>query len=451
MTLVALAATVLSMALAVSLGTFDPFALAMVTVAGGLALAILARRGDREPASQRPATAILAVALAASLVADAIIEPGIYVEPSRLGAFRPTLVVAAFLVLTLGWRKAPGWIARTRFPALLVAVAILGVIVIRASPTPAIDTWVYRLQGARALLDGFNPYSVGYPNIYGPGTPYLAESLLSADGRYVLAYPYTPLTLLLDIPGAWLGDPRWISLAALLASAWLVHHLGRSTLKADLAAALLLLQPSTLFVVEQAWTEPLVLALVAATAWAVARCSQEPGEAALTSSHWIVAALAAGTAAASKQYAILLLLPLLATLPAGLRLKASALATGWAVILVLPFLVWSPAGLIRGLVSFQLEQPFRRDALSWPAAVAAVGGPVLPTWPAFLAAAGVVAAALRRSVPIQRALLTAAAAWLAFVILNKQAFCNYYWLAEGLLCAVAATWPSSIATSDGNG
>jgi hypothetical protein len=451
MTLAALAAAVLSMALAVSSGAFDPFALAMVTCASGLAVASLARRGAREAASPRLAIAILAVALAASLVHDAVVEPGIYVNPSRLGAFRPILAAAALLVLILGWRKAPGWIARSRFPALLLAVAALGAIVIRASPAPAIDVWVFRLQGARAFLDGFDPYAVGYPNIYGPGTPYLARSLLSADGRYVLAYPYTPLTLLLDLPGAWLGDVRWVSLAALLASAWLVRRLGRGTLQADLAAALVLLQPSTLFVMEQAWTEPLVLALVLATAWAVARCSSRPGEAGTHTKQWIVAALVAGTAAASKQYAVLLLLPLVASMPAGLRLKAAALAMAWAILLVLPFLVWNPAALFRGLVSFQLEQPFRPDALSWPAAVAALGGPVLPPWPAFLVAAGVIAAALRGSIPLERALLTAAVAWLAFVILNKQAFCNYYWLAAGLLCAVAATWPSSSAERDGNG
>jgi hypothetical protein len=451
MTLAALAAAFISMALAMSWGTFDPIALAMVTLSGGLALALLVRTRGRAAASGRLGIAVLAVALAASIVVDAAFAPGAYVDPSRLGAFRPTLAVAAFLVLTLGWSTAPGWVARTRFPALLATFAGLGAIVIRASPAPAIDVWVYRLQGARALLDGFNPYSVGYPNIYGPGTPFLAATLLSADGRYVWAYPYTPLTLLLDVPGAMLGDVRWITLAALLASAWLVRRLGRGTLQAELAAALVLLQPSTLFVVEQAWTEPLVLVLVLATAWAVTQCYSRWGESGAHGNGWIVAALVAGTTAGSKQYAVLLLLPLVASMPAGLRLKASVLATASAIFLLVPFLAWNPAALIRGLVSFQLEQPFRADALSWPAALFALGYPALPTWPAFLAAAGVLALALRPSIPVERALLTAAVAWLAFVSLNKQAFCNYYWLAAGLLFAVVATWPTNTTERGGNG
>ena len=35
-------------------------------------------------------------------------------------------------------------------------------------------------------------------------------------------------------------------------------------------------------------------------------------------------------------------------------------------------------------------------------------------------------------------ILAGAGAWLAIVLFNKQAFCNYYWLVVGLLCAATA-------------
>jgi hypothetical protein len=35
-------------------------------------------------------------------------------------------------------------------------------------------------------------------------------------------------------------------------------------------------------------------------------------------------------------------------------------------------------------------------------------------------------------------MLASAAVWLVLVAFNKQAFCNYYWLAVGLLCGATA-------------
>jgi hypothetical protein len=94
--------------------------------------------------------------------------------------------------------------------------------------------------------------------------------------------------------------------------------------------------------------------------------------------------------------------------------------------------------LWRGLVGFQLAQPFRPDALSWLAAVVAWGGPRLPTWPSFAlaGAASILGAVRARSVAA--ALTAGALAWLLLVMTNQQAFANYYWLAVGLLCAAVA-------------
>ena len=52
--------------------------------------------------------------------------------------------------------------------------------------------------------------------------------------------------------------------------------------------------------------------------------------------------------------------------------------------------------------------------------------------------AAVLALTLRRRLQAAQAISSAAATWLVFVLLNKQAFCNYDWLGAGLLGTAAA-------------
>jgi hypothetical protein len=433
--LTALAAVALATALAVSSGLLELRALGLVTAAAGAAFAAARVGLATEPASRTRAPAVaLALGIAGSLVHDFVFLPGATVDPARLGAFRPVLVAAGIVLASLAWRRAPGWLVLGRFPVLVLLATALGAIVILASPAPGIDVWQYQQRGALALLSGHNPYGIRYRNPYGPGTPLIAPSLLTADGRFVLANPYPPLSLLAVAPAAALGDVRWAMLAAVAAAAFLVWRLGRGSLEAELAAALLLLQPQAFLVLELAWTEPLALSVLLLAILA-ARRTTTPGAGRLA---WLPAGLAAGLAAASKQYVPLLLLPLLPVLPTEIRIRAAAVAVGAVLAVMLPFVAWDPGGFWRSVVEFQVRQPFRADALSWPAAIVALGGPPLPSWPAFLLAGLALAATMRRTLTPAQAVLSGASAWLAFVAFNKQAFCNYYWLAVGLLCAAVA-------------
>ena len=447
--LAAFAAVTMALALAVSSGMLDPWALALVSLAGVSAFAAARVELRGEPGGgRRSVVALLAAGLAASVVHGALFLPGATVDPARLGTFRPALAVAAVAVASLFWRSAPRWFARARFGALLAAATVLGAVVIRAAPAPGIDVWHCQQFGALALLAGKNPYALAYPNIYGPGTPFIDPSLLSPDGRFLLANPYPPLLLLLDVPAAALGDVRWTMLAAVAVSALLIRGLGRGSLEAELAGALLLLQPQAFLVLELAWTEPVALAGLLAAALAVAKVRRDAGGGpALARREWLLSGAAAALAASTKQYAALLLLPLLLALPGRARLRAVSVAAGGALALAVPFLLWDPRAFVRGVVEFQVRQPFRTDALSWPAAVVAVGGPRLPSWPAFVVAAAVLVLTLRRTVTPAQAVLSAATTWIAFVAFNKQAFCNYYWLAVGLLCAAVALLSAEARTA----
>lgn len=437
MLLAAAGAVLLALALRLSSGLLHPTALYLVTAATVATIGASELAGRGAARAPRLVLSVLGIAIAGSVASHAVFLPGFAVEPSRLGAFRPVLGATAVVLSVWLWPAAPRWLVRARFPLLVTLATVLGALVILASPAPAIDAWEYQQRGALGFLSGQNPYTALYPNIYGPGTPYLDPSLLTPDGHYVRAYPYPPLIVLLEAPFAWLGDVRWAMLAAAAACALLVRALGRGAVEAELAGALLLLQPRGFMVLELSWNEPVALAGILAVAWAVQDAVERPQESSRAAEWWLPG-LAAALAISTKQYVAILLVPFLLVLPARVRWRALALATGGAALLLLPFLAWDPSAFLRGTVEFQFRQPFRSDALSWPAAVVAWGGPQIPTWPAFAAAGLVLVASLRRPVTPARAMLAAAGTWLVFVLFNKQAFCNYYWMAVGLLCAAVA-------------
>ena len=138
----------------------------------------------------------------------------------------------------------------------------------------------------------------------------------------------------------------------------------------------------------------------------------------------------------AKQYGAICLVALWCGRRFGLR--DTVWAVGLAGVVALPFLLWDPANLIRGVVLVPLFNPFRLDALSVPAAVARWTGVRLPAALAFLAMAAVVLFALRRGPGRSGGeARLGAAMYLAFFLLNKQAFFSYYWLVGVLLCLAA--------------
>lgn len=460
--LLAAAAVAVALAVGDSHGNLSEVALVLVlaaTAATATAVA-LPRREDR---ARWRTPVILGAGIAAGIWHDLLRSPGWQVSHDSIPAFRPVLLVAAAVAASHLWRGAPAWVTRLR-PALL-ALPWVGLVAIlfHAFPSPAIDVWDLQQGAVAGLLHGENPYALAYPNRYGPGTALLSPAVLSADGTRILAFPYPPLTILVGLAGAPLGDVRWAHVGLTVLSAAGIWQLGGRTRRAELAATFVLYQPSAVFLVEQAWTEPLVLACLVGLALAVrgepVRQSVrgapaaspvrgelvpqavrgepvEPRGRTRPSLAPVLAGLAAGLALAAKQYTPLLLLPFLAAMPARDRIRAVAVAAGVAAAIYLPFAIWDPRALWRGLVTFHVAQPFRPDSLSLAAALHRLGI-TLPAWPAFLAAGAVVAIAWRRIRGVFDALAVASLAWLAFLLLAKQAFANYYLLAVGLLCAAA--------------
>ncbi len=391
----------------------DMLAVAAVPVVG-LGLASLRRQG--------PVAALAGVlawvAALASTVAVLVVDPGVFVEASAPRAPFLVLGVAAIGVvasyaLDVAGRPVPAWLVGAR-PLVLLGVALgLGAWMLRASPAPDIDVWTVHQQGADALLHG--------RQVYAPGTIDTPDT--HSHARAIDTYAYPPLNLVLTAAAyAVTGETRWAQLVAILVGAVLLRATAqRSGARApvpDLLMACLLFHPRGLFVLEQAWGEPLALPLLGGFALAALADRRR------------VAAGMLGLLCALKQHFVLYL-PALALVP-GIGLAGVAIALATAFATYAPFALAAPVGLWTAVIVHHLRNPFRTDSLSLTARLWSAGV-VVPSWVGFAASAGTLGALAwvpRRLGPL---LLASSLTFLVFYLLGRQAFCNYYYL-------LGATW-----------
>jgi hypothetical protein len=368
----------------------------------------------------------------------------------RTGAL--ILIACTAAALWLAWRRHHARVAHVAFACAVVTYFALGVWLVRASPNPHIDVYVFEQESCRALLDGENPYALRFPDIYPKDAPVYGPGLRTSH-RLEFGYPYPPATALLALPAyALTGDGRYSQLVALALAGVLVAYANprRGARSLGFAAAVLLLtSPRALMVVELAWTEPFVILALAATIFATCRYPR-------------LTPYVLGLFLATKQYLIFVvpLAFLLVEPGGGWRRYVSFMARAAVVALfvTLPMAIWNLREFLHSAVLLQIGQPFRNDALAYPAAIwwageaLAIKGfsaaavhrvqqlAVLTSKLAFPAAITAVILCLRR-LPRTPASFSLAIAitYLAFYSLNKQAFCNYYFFVIAALgCAIAA-------------
>lgn len=413
-----------------------------------LAIAVFANNGAFFPALLPPLLASFALVIAAVAAArQGRSVPGAPLSPKLLaGAVillallalarppgespRPLALVIPTLLATVGLAAllaraivGPGPVGARRIHLWLAGYAALGLLTIVACPQPHIDVFTLQTGGAADLLAGRDPYAASFPN------PYDATDTATYFGAPIAAlthYPYPPLTLLLTTAAALLGDVRLAALAAqVLGGLLLLRLCRRASLPHPLDIAVLglyLLHPRGLFVLERSWTEPFLAAAV------LAALAVPP-----TAPAWI-SGLALAAVLSAKQYGVLLAAPLLGALEPARRPVALSLGFGVAAVLCLPFLFWHPRDFLADVIRFQLDQPFRPDALSLPAAVAWLGGPRAP---GALAPLGAIATLIWLG-GLRQVALVSACTLFVFFLLAKQAFCNYYYLVGVLLLAAIA-------------
>lgn len=421
----------------------DSTALALVVAA--LTLTLLGLTDHRPLRMSQALPWLLLALLLPQLAAHLTVPPGKHLELARGGYRSFNLAMLGVAVAATVAVARPRWSRRAGLAILLLALGI-GIWFLRKGGQPEIDVHEFQQQGCAALARFENPYTLTFRNLYPDDTPFYAPGL-AVHGRLQFGFIYPPLSLYMAMPG-WLltGDHRYAQWLALVLAGALVLR-ARPSPVAVVAVALLLLAPRSLFVLEQAWTEPFVLLGLAAVLYVALRRPQ-----------WLPWAL--GMWLSSKQYLVLVAPLALLVLPQPWSWQ-TVWATSWRALAVvaalhLPWWLASPQAFAKSVVWLQMLQPFRADSLSLLAAFAHNGQPPLPTWVCFVAAGLVVAFVLWRAPRTASGLAAGlAAVFLTFLLLNKQAFWNYYFLPLGALwfavaCHGARIGPCDVDPSDSN-
>jgi hypothetical protein len=361
------------------------------------------------------------------------VSPGRYLEPgSWRGAFRAGIVVEGLLVAAAFARREPlARLGRAWFPALLAVHFALGVWMVHASPYPEIDVVVVHREAINALLADEDPYRISFENIYGGDSALFYNPAAIVGNRVAFGYPYPPLSLLLAVPGQVLaGDYRYAEVAAFVGGAALIGY-AQAALHARLAAVLLLTTPRGFFVLEQGWTEPIGVLMIALVVFLMLR---RPS----------VVPWAGGLLVVTKQY-FALAAPLLLRYAFGrgrrvLLFVTIAAFAGAAV--TLPLALWHPNRFLDAVVWLQTREPFRADSLSFLSWAALHGwGAGSYRW-AIGGALGALTIALWRT-PNTAAGFAAglAVSMMGMFVFGSKAFCNYYFVVIAAICTAIAAQP----------
>ncbi len=311
------------------------------------------------------------------------------------------------------------------FWLVLALACAAGVATIRAVPTPRIDVFHLLQVSTAGLPHGADMYRQQW-------APSRAE--YPVDGLFDV-YPYLPVTSVLLAPfRLLLGDVRYGLLLALAVAAVLIRAVagagrapgGRAPAAPAVAALPLLVVvfPESMYALQQSWTEPLLVACLAATVWAS------------TSGRGRVAVVAFALALATKQH-VVLLIPMAAGYPAfGPRRTAAAAVV--AALLVAPWVVAGPRDFLDDAVWTNLHYEVLAHSLSLPG-LASHFGVTLGFGLTAVALLGAYTAAWRARGDATGFCLGAALVLLTLNLMNKQTFFNHYTLPMGLLVlAVAA-------------
>jgi hypothetical protein len=385
--------------------------------------------------SAPPSPLVVASGVTTTLVLAAAlhltVRPFTYLSLSDGWVVRWTYAISALLAGAAVLASALTGRRRLADLGLLIAVVgylIAAVLLIHLDPRPKIDVWVMLQQTADGLLHGKNMYTQTWS-----GSPGVQN-----------AFTYLPFTGLLLAPGRWFGgDVRWALVVVTLLGALAVRLLGRSTpsawassvtdsaeegpssamLAAVGAAIVLLLMPGTSTQVEQAWTEPLLMACLAG--WALGALRRNT----------VLAVVCLALGVASKQHLIVMLPVLAAWRPFGPR---RALATaGLAGAFMLPWFIASPSAMWHDAVTVLVNfQPLTFADTLYIASVNSLHR-TPPFWltgaAILITLVGAIVTVYRRNPDLSSVLRWCALVLFVANLLNKQAFYNQYWLVGALV------------------
>jgi hypothetical protein len=386
----------------------------------------LERRGSgREEARSFRSCALVGLPLVG--VTALIHTPGLgQATVLALTTFVVTCLIVATAWIVLRTAPRPGF----RWTLLLAALYFCsGALVISGRPTPHIDAYVFEQNGAARFLQGRNPYSEIYPNIY---TPEESRGFMGREAKVIDYYVYPPASLFATTAGYLAGgDIRYAMLAAQTVFGLLLWRIASlttgATWPAMALAAVYYLFPINLYLLDSAWTDPLVSCALAFFFWT------------LVTKRARLWGWALGLFFSMKQYSVVAVPLLLGQKWASSRrLTAFLGALALTALIFVPFVLWNVRDLLNDLVLEVWRTPIRTDEMSLSALVFKTTGWAMPGSLSFVAALAVSAWLVRKAPegPLGLA-LGMFAVYLAFFLFGKQAAPNYYvFLAQVMLLCI---------------
>ena len=398
----------LSAALQKSDGHDDPLATFLVVASFGLMVWSVLGRG-RMLADVPIAKLGWWVALGSALLGFGR-RPAMYIPADvSLAPYRVLLGIAAVVIL-LGSR---GTLVKLRAPILAVVFLVLGIWTLRVSPSPNIDVFTFNQKAADLVLHG--------KSMYAPG----ALPIVDIKGRTFDGYVYPPFPAMLSALGyVTTGDARYTQLVFLLGGAFLLRRIAKNRDLGDALFACLLFHPRMLFILEEAWIEPLELPFLFGFVLL------------LITGRRTLAAVVLGFGLALKQH-IFFYLPFVLLVP-GLGIRTGVIACATMLVPYMPFLLFAREGLAQSILYRHLRTPFRADSLSVSAFVSNAHV-FIPKWVGTLLAGCSFPVALRVVRRLATELAASTLPFFLFYMFGTQAFANYYWLIGAtMLLAIAA-------------
>ena len=310
-----------------------------------------------------------------------------------------------------------------RFFSLISLAFILRILMIIATPEPAIDVFYMLKEAPIRLLSGINPYEAVYSPVYAG---------VKAD-----YFTYFPGAFLLQIPFVLIfTDPRVLLVFSDIAGGLLLYLVGRKTITAQIIALIYLFRPNSLFIIEQSWLTPLVFFFLASATYLM-KYGKEKAER-LTA---VVLALLA-----SIQPQFIVSLPFFL---AGITKRINFLIIFSIILLsvILPFFLINPAAFINDAVLFFFRPS--RQMLSVPVYLSLnlntpyhfLTGrdiPIFITGAIFILITVLLLlklykknyhkSGLKAGIVLANCIL-----YLSFFLLLKFSFINYYYLTSGLV------------------
>jgi hypothetical protein len=296
---------------------------------------------------------------------------------------------------------------------------------------PPIDVYQFINEGARCILNLHNPYTHVYPQIYAGADIQLLYGNLPGISHGIAFQPYMPLSLLLSVPGALLGDVRIVNIAAFAATPIFIYLIVREMLPETddrikrLLSAIPLFFPIQGHFLFQAWNDVFPGLFFVLFIYGIIRKLPLLSYASL--------AIMIGL----KQYTAFFVLPLLFLLD----FKDYKLYLAMLIFLAVPLAVFGIAdmhALTNSLVVFHLHQPFRPESLSLASFLSKVFGVrIFNPGPYFtvLASANIAFLFLKKgkASDCAGAIFSSYILFSIFLLLSKQSFANYYYVLSIML------------------